>query len=189
MDKENKVLIMLIGKTHCGKTTFAKELKGQVANLIILEADPIAVFMKEQFPELRGLDDQEHNGNFNNVSLKYRTFLLFLEFALSLGRPIILSNSNMWQKGREMVFDLCKKFGYKAIGLYFDFPEELVLSRAEVSDRSLNVLRTSKSFQDLIINQRSRMQPPESSEFETLFTAKSPEELSKIKEDLIKVLK
>ncbi len=188
MERQDKILIMLIGKTHCGKTTFAAKLKDEVPNALVLEADPIAVFMKEKFSDLSNLDDQEHNGNFDNVSLKYRTFLLFLEFALSLGRPIVLSNSNMWQKGRIMVFDLCKKFGYKVVGLYFDFPEELILSRAEISDRSTNILRTSKSFKELIINQRSRMQPPESSEFDELIVAKSPDELIKAKSSLIKIL-
>lgn len=179
---------MFIGKTHSGKTTFASEIKIKKPNVLILEADPIAVFMKEKFPELRETDDQEHNGNFNNISLKYRTFLLFVEFAMSLGRPIVLSNSNMWLKGRKLVLDLSKKFDYKVVGVYFDFLEEVLFERAKISDRSLNVLRTSKDFNDLIINQRTRMQPPHPAEFDTFFTANSQDDLKTIKENLIKML-
>lgn len=188
MEKENKILIMFVGKTHCGKTTFANEIKKKIANLLVLEADPITVFMREKFPELREADDQEHNGNFNSISLKYRIFLLFVEFALSLSRPIILSNSNMWIKGRSLVLELCKKFDYKVVGVYFDFSEDTLFERAKTSDRSTNVLRTSKSFENLIINQRSRMQIPEPLEFGKFLIVKSAEDLLLIKKDLIKIL-
>lgn len=181
----DKKLIMLIGKTHSGKTTFAKELKKKIKNLIVLEADPIAIFMKENFPELRESDDIEHTGIFKNVSLKYKTFLLFLEFALALNRPIILSNSNMWSNGRKMVLKLCKKFGYKIIGVYFDFSEEFLIQRVQNGNRSTNVLRKSKNFNELIFNQRARMQIPKSSEFYKFMTIKSEYDLKTIKNNLI----
>ncbi len=188
MEKSQKILIMLIGKTHTGKTTFAKELEEKAQDLIVLEADPVAIFMKEQFPKLRENDDSEHNGLFNNVALKFRTFLLFVEFALSLGRPVILSNSNMWIKGRELVFGLCKKFNYKVIGIYFDFPEEFLLQRVKKSERSINILRLSKDFEDLIVKQRTRMQPPDASQFDEFFSVKSEEGLEEIKNKLLKNL-
>lgn len=189
MEKDNKTLIMFVGKTHSGKTTFANEIKKEVENVLILEADPIAVFMKEKFPELRENDDREHTGIFKEISLKYKTFLLFLEFALDLGKPIILSNSNMWLKGRELVFELCKKYNYKVVGVCFDFPEEVLFERAKISERSLNVLRTSKDFNDLIINQRTRMQVPDPSEFDIFFTIQNPGELEQIKKELETILK
>lgn len=188
MKKQNKNLIMFIGKTHSGKTTFAKELEKENTNIIILELDPMALFMRENFPKLRELDDRDHSGKFKNISLKYQTFLLFVEFAMSFGKPIILSNSNMWVKGRSLIFKLAKKFDYKIIGVYFDFPEEFLLNRIKKSKRTTNVLRISKSFEDLIINQRTRMETPNPKDFKEFYIIKSENDLEKVKNKLIKIL-
>ncbi len=188
MDNKGKILIMFVGKTHSGKTTLARKIEEKVKDLIILEADPIAVFMKEQFPKLREVDDAEHNGLFSNIALKFRTFLLFVEFTMALGKPIVLSNSNMWIKGRELVLELAKKFQYKTICVYFELPEELVLNRIEKSERSTNVLRITKDFKELIEKQKTRMQPPEASLFDEFFVIKSETETDQIEKKLIEKL-
>lgn len=185
MNEENKTLIMLIGKTHSGKTTFANELKEQIKDLLVLEADPIAAFMEKDFPELRKNDYNDPSGAFKKISLKVKTFLLFVEFAMSLGKPIILSNSNMYIEGRKLVFSLCKKFNYRVVGVYFDFPEELLVDRIKTSGRDTVVLRKSVNFPDLIVNQRTRMQPPESSEFDEFLVVKSEEKIPGLKNKLI----
>ncbi len=189
MEKTNKKLIMFVGKTHSGKTTLANELKKENQNVLILEADPISVFMKNEFPELRENDDKEHNGTFKNVSLKFRTFLLFVEFALSLSRNIILSNSNMWREGRNLVREIARKFDYEIIGVYFDYPEDTLLDRVNISERSIDVLRTSNNFENLLINQRERMQPPLDEEFDQLYKINSESDLLTIKEKLQNLLK
>ena len=84
-----------------------------------------------------------------------------------------------------MVFDLCKKFGYKIIGVYFDYKEDILLGRVKNTIRSSNVLRTSKNFQELIINQRKRMQPPNHSDFDEFFIIKLEAEVEQLKEKLI----
>lgn len=185
MKKENKKqLIMLIGKTHSGKTTFAENLNKKFPNLLVLEADPIAIFVKEKFPALSNLDYKKHTGKFKNIALKFKTFLLFLEFGLSLGKTIILSNSNMWDKGRKMVFKLCKKFNYEVIGIYFDYPEEILKSRVKKTDRSKEILRIAKDFDDLLNKQKSRMQEPKSKEFDEFFVIKKEEDIDKIMKSL-----
>jgi predicted kinase len=187
MKKSDKKLIMFIGKTHSGKTTFAKELEKE--NIIILEADPIALFMKEHFPKLRENDNKHHNSSFNEISIKYKTFLLFLEFAMSLNKTIILSNSNMYEDGRKFIFNLCKNFNYKNIGVYFDFPEDFLIERIKKSKRTTAILNVSRDFNDLIINQRTRMEIPSPNDFEKFFVIKSEKDLIKIKNKLIKILK
>lgn len=184
MNISHKNLIMFIGRTHSGKTTFAHNLSVAFPNMIVLEADPIAVFMKEKFPKLRELDDREHSGMFKEISLKFRTFLLFVEFALSLDRTVLLSNSNMWVEGRRMVFELCKKFNYNIIGVYFDLDESVLVERVLQANRSKDVLRETKDFQELIIKQRSRMQVPDPTEFNDFLIIKSEDDLKMIKEKL-----
>ena len=179
---------MFIGKTHSGKTTFAKELEGIKKDILVLEADPVALFMRENFPKLRELDDKEHSGIFKNVSLKYRLFLLLIEFSMSFGRTIILSNSNMYERGRKLVFRLVKKYDYKIIGVYFNFPEEFLINRIKKSKRTTKILRVSKDFNELIINQRTRMQAPNSKNFDEFYIIKSEDDLIKVKNNLIKIL-
>lgn len=188
-NKTTKKLIMFIGKTHSSKTTFAKELEEINQNILVLEADPIALFMRENFPKLREMDDKEHSRKFKKVSLKYKLFLLLLEFSMSLGKTIILSNSNMYSSGRKLVFSLAKKFNYKIIGVYFDFPEEFLISRIKKSKRTTKILRVSKDFNDLIINQRTRMEIPKPKDFDLFYTIKSESDFNKIKKDLIQIIK
>lgn len=189
MKKHDKKLIMFIGKTHSGKTTLAKEIEVLNNNVVVLEADPIALFIREKFPKLRELDDKEHSNIFKNISFKYKTFLSFLEFSMSHGRPIVLSNSNMYKKGRDLIFKIAKKFNYKIIAVYFDFPEELLISRIKKSNRTTKILRVSKDFNDLIINQRTRMEIPNQKDFDKFFIIKSENDKEKVKNELIKILK
>lgn len=188
MKKNDKKLIMFIGKTHSGKTTFAKELEKIKKDVLVLEADPVALFMRENFPKLRELDDKEHSGAFKNASLKYRVFLLLLEFSMTFGRTIILSNSNMYKQGRKFVFQLAKKYRYKTIGIYFDFPEEFLINRIIKSKRTTKILRVSKDFNELIINQRTRMQVPSPKDFDKFYTIKSEEDLIQVKSNLVKII-
>lgn len=188
-NKTTKKLIMFIGKTHSGKTTFAKELEEINQNLLVLEADPIALFMREHFPKLREMDNKKDFGKLKNISLKYKLFLSLLEFSMSFDRTIILSNSNMYESGRKLIFSLAQKFNYKIIGVYFDFPEEFLISRIKESKRTTKILRVSKDFNDLIINQRTRMQVPNPKDFDKFFVINSENDFNKIKKDLIEIIK
>ncbi len=190
MKKKEKTLIMFIGKTHCGKTTCAKELEKKVKGFVALEADPIAIFMKKEFPILRQNDDKKiYSGADNKNSLKFRTFLLFLDFALFLGKPILLSNANLYSNGRKTIIKLCKKYNYKVVGVYFDFPEEILFERAKSSERNKDVLRVVKDFKDLITIQRDRLEIPKRSEFNEFFVVKSLLEVQKLQKLLVKKLK
>lgn len=186
--KQQKNLIMFIGKTHSGKTTFAKELEEINQNLLVLEADPIALFMREHFPKLREMDNKKDFGKFKNISLKYKLFLSLLEFSMSFDRTIILSNSNMYESGRKLIFKLAQKFDYKIIGVYFDFPEDFLISRIKKSKRTTKILRVSKDFNDLIINQRTRMEIPKPKDFDLFYTIKSENDLIKVKNNLTKLI-
>lgn len=119
---------MFIGKTHSGKTTFAKELEKIKNDVLVLEVDPVALFMRENFPKLRELDDKEHSGAFQNASLKYRIFLLLLEFSMFFGRTIILSNSNMYERGRKLVFKLAKNINIKLLEFILIFLKNFSLT-------------------------------------------------------------
>ncbi|WP_318837459.1 ATP-binding protein [Psychrobacillus glaciei] len=41
----NRLVIMTVGKTHSGKTTFAKALEEQISNSIVIDQDNHAEFL------------------------------------------------------------------------------------------------------------------------------------------------
>jgi predicted kinase len=180
---------MFIGKTHSGKTTFAKEIEKRNKNVIVLEADPIALLMNNQYPRLKKSEDRNFDGSFKKMALKFQVLILFIKTTMLLGKPIILSNSNLWKKGRDRVFKMCKKFNYNVIGVYFDFPEEFLVKRIDKSSRTKSILSTSKDFHDLIIRQRARVQPPNHRDFDQFFTIKSEKDLKITLVKLLKILK
>lgn len=188
MKKSDNKLIMFIGKTHSGKTTFAKKIAKKNINVLVLEADPIALFMHDHFPRLRKNEDKNYDGSFKKLALKFQILILFIKTAMQLKMKIILSNSNIWKKGRNLVFKMCKKFNYKVIGVYFDFPEYFLINRINKSTRTINILNTSKNFHELIIKQRARVQPPNPEDFDKFFVIKSESDLKKVEIELIKLL-
>lgn len=187
MDSQ-RITLLTIGKTHTGKTTFANGIAPRIPNCVILETDPVALFLKSSFPSLHALD-LDHSGKFSSPSLKFLVFRTMLTFALQENFNIIMSNSNMFDEGRKDVLGLIKKYPGKTIGLYFNYPEEIIMDRVRESNRDVNVLRTSKDFEDLVVNQRSRFQVPNPSDFDYFFEVKDPQELPAISEKIVRLYK
>lgn len=181
-------VLLTIGKTHTGKSTFAKELVEDIPNGVILETDSIALFLKDTFPKLHAFD-LDHNGSFSSPSLKFLAFRTVLTFALEKNFNIIMSNSNMYENGRKDVLSIINKYPMKTIGLYLNYPEEIILERAKNSKRDIKVLSVSKDFNELIVNQRTRFQAPNRTDFDYFFEVKNPEELPDIKNKIVELYK
>lgn len=184
MEKQNKKLIIFIGRTHSGKTTFAKKLEKKYKNLLVLEADPIEIFLKEQFPRFKELNEKL-NVQKDNILLRRDIFLLFLKFALKSGRPIVLSNANIWKEWRDQMIELGRQSNYKVIGIYFDIPDKVLLERVKKAKRPTKFIREAKNFKDLLASQKSRIQIPRSFDFDKFFVIKTENDLEKIKKELL----
>lgn len=181
-------VIMLVGKTHSGKTTFGRLLKEHVVKLVVLETDAVAIFLREHFPEVASADDHEHTGKFEKVSLKFLLFQNIFTRALEIDAPLLLSNSNMWKEGRRVLLEECKRAGRRTIGVFFDLPVDLLKERAEKSERDTRVLRTSRHFPELLERQASRMQTPSANEFDEFYVVHSQVEYDAMVDSLAKNL-
>ncbi|NDE68346.1 ATP-binding protein [bacterium] len=170
------IAIITIGKTHSGKSTFAKKLAAQIPGMVILEADSVALFMQEHFPELHMMD-RIQNGNSGSLSIKFQIFQILLKNCLAFNQNIILANSNLSERVRGEVIGEVKKYPYMTVGIFFNFPEELLLERVKTSGRDKRVLTTSKSFEEVVINQREWLQVPDPAKFDFFFELKSPDEI------------
>jgi hypothetical protein len=91
----------------------------------------------------------------------------------------------MFENGRKEVLSVIKQYPVKTIGVYFNYPEELLFERAKTSGRDAGVLRVSKDFNDLIIRQRTRMQPPNPADFDYFFEVNSVDDLSGVMEKVV----
>ncbi|MEI6863939.1 MAG: AAA family ATPase [Candidatus Adlerbacteria bacterium] len=180
--------LLTIGKTHSGKSTFAKEIATSIPNSVILETDTIALFLRSHYLSLHSLD-LDHKGSFSDPSLKFLVYCTILEFALKQGSNCILSNSNMYENGRKQVLDIIKKYPGKTIGVYFNYPEEVLFERVKNSQRDTKVLSVSKDFNELIVKQRERFQPPNPSDFDYFFEVTNPDQLSEISKEIIELYK
>ncbi len=160
-----KYAIMMIGKTHSGKTTLARQLAKNLRG-IVLETDNLALFLKKEFP----IDfdaDKEHSGSFDNPSLKIKLFETILEHAIATGRYLpILSNSNLHQKLRDKLIEKLHRHDYEVIGIFLDLSEEDLKERVKMTQKSTDVLSISKDFNILIDKQRKILAKPKAKEFD-----------------------
>lgn len=184
----NRYVLLTVGKTHSGKSTFANDLVSEIPNCVVLETDPIALFLRSTFNKLHALD-LDHMGSFASPALKYLVFRTVLSFALEHDFNIIMSNSNMYENGRKNVLNIIKKYPVKTIGVYLNFHEEILTERVKHSGRDTSVLSVSKDFNDLIVNQRVRFQPPNRDDFDYFFEVTHPDKLPEVKNQILELYK
>ena len=48
----NRFVIMTVGKTHSGKTTFARNLEKEITNSVVIDQDNHAEFLQSTYPLL-----------------------------------------------------------------------------------------------------------------------------------------
>jgi len=184
---KNKI-IMCIGKTHSGKTTFGKNLAKKIRG-VVLETDPIALFLKKEFPI--NLDqDKEHDGTFREPSLKIKIYQLILDHILNLEKfPIILTNSNMHRKLRQQNITKFHQKNYEVIGVYFNYSEEFLRQRVKKANKDISVLGVSKNFDNLLEKQRSIFVEPNQEEFDYFFEVTDEKQLLEVEREIINLFK
>ncbi len=183
-----KYAIMMIGKTHSGKTTLARQLAKNLRG-IVLETDNLALFLKKEFP----IDfdaDKEHSGSFDNPSLKIKLFETILEHAIATGCYLpILSNSNLHQKLRDKLIEKLHRHDYEVIGIFLDLPRKVLRERVEIAQKDTGVLNVSKDFNVLLDKQRKILAKPKAEEFDYFLEVKKEEDIQMISGEIQEIIK
>lgn len=92
----NRLVIMMVGKTHSGKTTFAKELESSMHNAIVIDQDNHAEFVNKHYKKLRPKEGPN--------TLKFTVTNTIVEYAAAQSNfHLILSNSNLYKPQRTNV--------------------------------------------------------------------------------------
>lgn len=184
-------VVMTVGKTHSGKTTFGIELAKKLKNACILDFDMLVEFFKTAYPWLydcKNFKTTKDENESHYLSLKVRNLILKQSFKTSL--PIVFTNVNSLKILRSAACKLAHKYGKRVIMVYFNRPEKILLDRIKNSNRSKICLTRSKDFTDLLLNRQSKVfEPPTSKEADLFFEIKDEQSLKETKSKILKLIK
>lgn len=144
-----RLMIMTVGKTHSGKTTFARLLEQSLENSFVMDQDNQAEFINTYYQKL-----QPNTGPniFKNSLSRF-----IVEYAIENTKlHLIICNSNRNRISRLKLFDeLFTQEQFIRILVNFDIPDEVLLNRVKQSQRSTNIFRGSySSFEEVLIRQQ-----------------------------------
>lgn len=143
----NRVAVITVGKTHSGKTTFAKALERRLTHAIVVDQDNHAEILHTYYPALV----PKAGAN----AIKYALTQTIVNHAVDqTDCHVILCNANRNQQGRLKLLDFYRSKGFKTILVNFDIADELLETRIDQSGRDTSILRTVSSFKDVLKRQQ-----------------------------------
>ncbi|WP_339821368.1 ATP-binding protein [Paenibacillus sp. FSL R7-0216] len=164
-----RFVIMTVGMTHSGKTTFATELEKVLQqDAVVIDQDNHAAFINAHYMKLRPSEGPN--------TLKFSITHTIVAYAVEHSHMhIILSNSNLHEPSRRNVLRYFQEKGFKRILVYFDLPFHLLEERVEKTQRKNKIFRNASSFSEVLDRQRdSKQDQPGLEEADYLFVIKDP---------------
>ncbi|TLS37074.1 AAA family ATPase [Pseudalkalibacillus caeni] len=181
-----RVVIITVGKTHSGKTTFARSLEQQLKNSLVVDQDNHAEFINTYYKTL--LPKQGPN------TLKYAISKLIMDYAIeNTDYHLIICNSNRSRKGRmsllEKLFDQNK---FIRILVHFDIPDDVLHARVTQSKRNTNIFRSASTFDEVLTRQQAEtlkedVTDPVEGEADHLFVIKDNEEANSVIQRIVDI--
>ena len=139
----NRLVIITVGKTHSGKTTFAKRLENELPNSVVIDQDNHAEFLHTYYQTL--IPKTGSN------TIKYALTQTVVNYAVNETTcHLILSNSNRNRKGRSNLLEQYRRKGFTTILVHFDIPDQILKDRIAQGKRSTNILRTVSTFEEVL---------------------------------------
>lgn len=177
----NRLVVMTVGKTHSGKTTFAKELESVLQHTIVIDQDNHAEFINRHYKKLRPIEGPN--------TLKFSVTDTIVNYATEQSNlHIILSNANLNKSGRANLLQYFHDKGFKSVIVYFDLPSNLLRDRVIQTGRSKAIFRSASSFLEVLERQeRSPEIQPSINEANHLFVIKDPDHTAGVIQQIIEI--
>lgn len=169
-----RLMIMTVGKTHSGKTIFAKELESVLQQAVVIDQDNHAEFVNNYYKKLRPIEGPN--------TLKFTVTNIIVEYATKQSDfHLILSNANLHGAGRAPVLRYFQEEGFTRIIVHFKLPVEILKERVEKTERSKVIFRNASSFMEVLQRQEKlKADEPTKEEADYLFIIKNPDETHEV---------
>ncbi|GIP56029.1 MULTISPECIES: ATP-binding protein [Paenibacillus] len=142
-----RLVVITVGKTHSGKSTFAQALEQQLHESLVIDQDNHAEFLGTYYRRL--LPKQGPN------TIKYSITRAIVDHAVrQTDAHLILCNSNSYGQGRSELLEYFHKEGFISILVYFDLPDLVLEERVAHSQRSKTIFRAASSFKEVLDRQQ-----------------------------------
>ena len=177
-----RLVVITVGKTHSGKTTFARSLEKELNNSIVMDQDNHAAFINTHYKKL-----QPRQGP--NI-LKHALSKLIVDYTkANTDYHLIICNSNRSRGSREYLLDeLFAKGEFTRILVHFDIADEVLRERVQQSQRNTNIFRVASSFEEVLTRQLAEIvNDPIEGEADYLFTIKDSDEVSFVIQEIIRI--
>jgi predicted kinase len=182
-----RLVIITVGKTHSGKTTFANALEKQLNNSFVMDQDNHAEFINTYYKNLQ--PKQGPN------TLKHSLSKLIVNYAKeNTDFHFIICNSNRSRKGRSYLLDgLFNTDEFVRILVHFDIPDDVLQKRVSQSQRSTNIFRGAyTNFEKVLARQQAEsikedVVEPIEGEADHLFVIKDNEEVHSVIQKIVQI--
>lgn len=178
---KKRLAILTVGKTHSGKTTFARKLETALSGAFVLDQDVQAEFLNHHYAKLVPTEGP-------NV-LKHSLTRLLADYAKhQTNLHVIASNANLARESRaDLLRDVYDAQTFTRILVHFDIPEEELIKRIHQAERNTSIMRGDlSSFLDVLHIQRT-VEPPLTAEADVLFHITSESNMNEIIEMIVKL--
>jgi hypothetical protein len=187
VEQLKRLVIITVGKTHSGKTTFARSLEKELLNSFVIDQDNHAEFLNTYYKSI--LPKQGPN------TLKHALSKLIVDYAKdNTDYHIIICNSNRSRKGRLYLLDeLFKKAEFVRILVHFDISDEVLQERVAQSKRSTKIFRGDYSnFEQVLVRQQAEslkkdVIDPTEDEADYLFVIKNTDEVNSVIKKIVHI--
>ncbi|MGD6833927.1 AAA family ATPase [Sutcliffiella halmapala] len=177
-----RLMILTVGKTHSGKTTFASLLEKELNNSIVVDQDNHAAFINTYYRYLQ--PKQGPN------TLKHAISRLIVDYAKEhTDSHLIICNSNRYKKGREYLLnELFPPDEFVRILVHFDIPDHVLQARVSQTVRNTNIFRSASTFEEVLKRQQNEVvTDPIERESDHLFVIRDIEEITSVIQKIVEI--
>ncbi|WP_409292998.1 ATP-binding protein [Peribacillus sp. SCS-37] len=173
-----RIAVITAGKTHSGKTTFARELEQKLDHSIVIDQDNHAAFINTYYRKLLPKDGPN--------TIKYAITQTIADYAVKeTDFHLIICSSNLSRKGRTALLSYYRNQGFSTVLVSFQISEDILRERVKNSSRSTDIFRSAASFQEVLARQSAESLQadkgaPSEDEADYFFEIKSSEEVREV---------
>ncbi|SEM51737.1 ATP-binding protein [Paenibacillus sp. OV219] len=180
-----RLVVVTVGVTHSGKSTFARALEHQLPNSVVVDQDNHAEFINSYYMKLRPKDGPPQ--------LKYAVTQTIVNYAIhQTNLHLILCNSNRDREGREQLLKHFQNEGFITVLVEFDLPDHILQQRVANSERSKKIFRSASSFEEVLRRQQAdphnvAMNKPTAEEADFMYTIRSTDDVQSVIQQIIRI--